>query len=43
MKYWNFRGKLSVCDGLLFKGGRLVIPAVLQPELLQLIHEGQQG
>uniref|UniRef100_A0A147BJ81 RNA-directed DNA polymerase n=1 Tax=Ixodes ricinus TaxID=34613 RepID=A0A147BJ81_IXORI len=43
MKYWNFRGELSVCDGLLLKGGRLVIPSALQPKVLQLIHEGHQG
>ncbi|KAM7293291.1 uncharacterized protein ISCGN_026421 [Ixodes scapularis] len=35
--------EFTVCDGLLLKGSRLVIPSSLQDEVLLIIHEGHQG
>lgn len=42
-KYTPVLDELSVCDGLLLKGGRLVIPSSLRPAVLMLLHEGHQG
>ena len=36
--YWDFRDENSVYDGVLLKSHQLVVPASLQPELLQKIH-----
>ena len=41
--FWSCRDELSVDDGLVIKGERIVIPAVLQKEILQQIHSGHQG
>lgn len=41
--YWQIRDELTVCQGLLMKGSRLVIPTNLRAELLQKIHDGHQG
>ena len=37
-EYWNFRGELSVEDGMLFKSDRIVVPRPLRPEVLDEIH-----
>lgn len=42
-KYWNHRGDLSLCNSVLLKGNRFVIPTSLQKDTLELIHEGHQG
>ena len=41
--YWNFREDLSVKDGLVTKGSRLLIPSTLCRKVLEQIHEGHQG
>ena len=41
--YWGVRGELTVNQGLLFKGERLVIPSSLRTEILEKIHEGHLG
>ena len=41
--YWNFRDELSVKDGLLTKGSRLLIHSTLTRKMLEQIHEGHQG
>ncbi|XP_021340087.1 uncharacterized protein K02A2.6-like [Mizuhopecten yessoensis] len=41
--YWQIREELTVCQGLLMRGTRLIIPTTLRAELLQKIHEGHQG
>ena len=41
--YWSLRGELTVCEGLLFFGKRLVIPQSLQEETMQSLHQGHQG
>ena len=40
LDYWNFRDEISLEDGLLFKGHRLIIPKSLRGKVLQMIHEG---
>ena len=42
-EYWNFRDELSVENQLLFKGDRVVIPKIIQPEILRRLHEGHMG
>uniref|UniRef100_A0A8C6PID5 Gypsy retrotransposon integrase-like protein 1 n=1 Tax=Nothobranchius furzeri TaxID=105023 RepID=A0A8C6PID5_NOTFU len=41
--YWSERAFLTVQDGLLPKGQRLVIPAVMRNDLLSRLHMGHQG
>ena len=41
--YFNFRDELSVQDGLIFKGERLVIPASMRAELREALHEAHLG
>ena len=41
--YWEAQGELTVGDGLLMLGSRMVMPKALQLETLRKIHEGHQG
>ena len=41
--YWSVQGELTIADGLLLKGTRLVIPSRVQRQTLNQIHEGHQG
>ena len=38
--YWTFRDELTIEDGMIFKGTRIVIPAKKWKVVLKLIHEG---
>jgi len=42
-KFFTVREELSVCDGLLLKGNRIVIPKSMREELLGKLHDGNQG
>ena len=42
-EYWSFRDELSILDGLVLKGTRIVIPKSCQDELLLKLHEGHFG
>nr|XP_050038393.1 uncharacterized protein LOC126535627 [Dermacentor andersoni] len=42
-KYASVADELSVCDGVLLKGVRIVIPSSLRPAVLMLLHEGHQS
>uniref|UniRef100_A0A147BN06 RNA-directed DNA polymerase n=1 Tax=Ixodes ricinus TaxID=34613 RepID=A0A147BN06_IXORI len=42
-RYFEIAGELSIVQGLLFKGNRLVVPPVLRNEVLDNIHTGHQG
>ena len=42
-EYWNFREKLSVEDGMLFKSDRIVVPRPLRAEVLDEIHGAHMG
>ena len=41
--FWTFREKLTIEDGLILKGTRIVIPSNKQDVILKLIHEGHLG
>lgn len=41
--YWSFRDELAIEDGLIMKGGRVIIPLSLQAFILSKLHEGHQG
>ena len=41
--YWTFHEELTVEDGLLLKGTRIVIPSKKHEAILKLIHEGHLG
>ena len=41
--YWTFRKEISIEDGILLKGERMIIPAVDQPDILQQLHHGHLG
>ena len=41
--FWNYREDLSMEDGLITKGARLLIPSTLRKKVLEQIHEGHLG
>ncbi len=41
--YWDYREELTVYDGILFKGERVLIPKSMRTEILRLIHSSHQG
>ena len=41
--YWNYRDELTVADGLILKGMRIVIPESPQPDVLKQLHYAHQG
>ncbi|CAB4025806.1 retrotransposon-like family member retr-1 [Paramuricea clavata] len=41
--YWNIRDELSVHQGLILKGSKIVIPKKMRKEILIKIHAGHQG
>ena len=41
--YWNYQDTLSIENGLLTCGSRIIVPHEMQAEMLQYIHEGHQA
>ena len=41
--YWDVQGELTVGDGLLMRGQRVIVPKALQKETLRKLHDGHQG
>ena len=41
--FWTFQEELTIEDGLILKGTRIVVPSMKQVEILKLIHEGHLG
>ena len=41
--FWNYREDLSMENGLITKGARLLIPSTLRRKVLELIHDGHLG
>ena len=41
--YWAIRDDISVIDGLLMAGSRIIIPEISRQNVLENIHEGHQG
>lgn len=42
-EYWQYRDEITVQDGFLLKGDRIVIPSSLRKEMLSKIHSSHQG
>ena len=42
-QYWDSRDQLSVLDGIIYKGSRIVIPPSLRTDMLKLIHKSHLG
>jgi len=42
-QFASFRNELSICDSLLYRGARLVIPKCLQRKMLHILHDGHPG
>ena len=42
-KFWNYRDTLSIENGLITCGSRIIVPHEMRAEMLQYIHEGHQG
>ena len=43
MSVKTVRNELSVCDGTILRGSRILIPSSLRGKVLELAHEGHQG
>ena len=41
--YWSFREELSIINGIVFKGERLVIPEVMRKKVLEQLHQAHMG
>lgn len=41
--YWNFREELSIAEGIILKGSKIVIPQSMRRLMLDKIHEGHLG
>ena len=41
--YWSYWDELSIENGVLLKGDRILIPNSMQPEVLEKLHYGHQG
>ena len=42
-EFWLHKEMLSTKSGLITCGNRIIVPKEMQPEMLQYIHEGQEG
>ena len=42
-EHWDYRDTLSIKNGLLTCGSRIIVPQEMQAEMLQYIHDGHQG
>ena len=41
--FCNYTDELSAMEGLMFKGGRIVIPVALKKDMLKRVHIGHMG
>ena len=41
--HYQLRHELTICDELLFRDSRIVVPESLQQNILQMLHEGHMG
>ena len=41
--YWCFRDELTILDGLVIKGNRVIIPTRMRPDTLSRLHDAHQG
>ena len=43
LPYWRFRDELSVVDGVLMYGSRVIIPPQLRDQVVMHLHSAHQG
>jgi transposase InsO family protein len=43
LEFWNHRDEMSVGDGIIFRGQKLVIPKTLRQEMIDAVHIGHMG
>ena len=43
LPYWNYRDELSICNDIIFKGEKVIIPNNLRHEMLHNIHSSHLG
>lgn len=43
LSYQSIKEELSVCDGVLLRNNKIVVPLSLRPRCVELAHEGHQG
>ena len=43
LEYWNHRDELSVEQGLIFRGQKIVVPKSMRQEMLHQVHTGHLG
>ena len=41
--FWGYRDELSILDGLVLKGTRIIVPSVCREEILAKLHKGHFG
>ena len=41
--YWCFCDELTILDGLVMKGNRVIIPTSMRPDTLSRLHDAHQG
>ena len=41
--YWTYRDEITVVNGILLRGNRIIVPTKLRAGMLKLIHEGHFG
>ena len=41
--YWSYKEEISLINGILFKGERLIIPASMRKAVLKLLHQAHLG
>jgi len=42
-EFWNFRDELSIMEGIIFKGSRILVPTALRPEMIDIVHSSHLG
>jgi hypothetical protein len=43
LEFWNHRDEMSLGDGIIFRGQKLVIPKTLRQEMVDVVHIGHMG
>ena len=43
LSYWSFQEELSVINGTIYKGHRIVIPKLMRQEILENLHQSHMG
>ncbi|XP_036334511.1 uncharacterized protein K02A2.6-like [Rhagoletis pomonella] len=42
-RYWNIRDEITICDGILLRGDRIIIPRNLRAQTIEALHYGHTG